>query len=663
MRTILAQFYYVSGTKSFSQAMIVDSLYRVYQNANVQDKILLLADIGYYYRLINPDSALKITQTALKMAKDAHFEQGEVNALGSIGSVYRIQGDMQNAMYYYFECLRIAEKLDLKVELAQAHLGIGVVYADLKEYDLAIQNINIAAQKYEKLNNRERYSTTLANLGEVYLKKKQLDSALIYLIEPHKYLMGIRSSAILPFSYSRLGRTYLMLKNYDLAYVNTMKAIEMGQIQNNVRVRCYSFQTLADYYLSLNKIDSAIYFAENAFKIANTHNFNWDVLESSNTLAKLYENQDVKTALYYSKLSKNLSDSLTGVDRVNALQRKIIQERENVRKKEAENLASLNTLKQNGLLIGLGILGFIGFILYRNNRQKLKANIQLHQQKVQIESTLNELKSTQNQLIQKEKLASLGELTAGIAHEIQNPLNFVNNFSELSVDLVKDLKEEIKRPDKDEAYIEELFDDLSQNQEKINHHGKRASSIVKGMLEHSRTSTGIKEPTDINKLVDESLRLSYHAMRAKDKSFNADFKMELDENLPKIEVIPQDMGRVLLNLINNAFYAVHQKNLRGFENLEGLKNDCTPSVVVTTFKKDNFIEVHVKDNGNGIPDNIKAKIFQPFFTTKPTGEGTGLGLSLSYDIVTKGHGGTLEVESSEGTGSTFILKLPILNNI
>jgi two-component system, NtrC family, sensor kinase len=305
---------------------------------------------------------------------------------------------------------------------------------------------------------------------------------------------------------------------------------------------------------------------------------------------------------------------------------------------------------------------------------KLRENEALSEEKQHILATQNEtlekqvaertaeLKASQNQLIQKEKLASLGELTAGIAHEIQNPLNFVNNFSELSVDLVKDLKDEFKRPDKDESYIDELFDDLSQNQEKINLHGKRASNIVKGMLEHSRTSTGVKEPTDINKLVDESLRLSYHAMRAKDKSFNADFKMELDEDLAKIEVIPQDMGRVLLNLINNAFYAVHQKNLRGFENLEGLKSDYTPSVVVSTFKKEGFIEIKVQDNGSGIPDAIKSKIFQPFFTTKPTGEGTGLGLSLSYDIVTKGHGGTLEVDSTEGAGSEFIITLSFKTN-
>jgi two-component system, NtrC family, sensor kinase len=269
-----------------------------------------------------------------------------------------------------------------------------------------------------------------------------------------------------------------------------------------------------------------------------------------------------------------------------------------------------------------------------------------------VEERTVELKASQNQLIQKEKLASLGELTAGIAHEIQNPLNFVNNFSELSVDLLKDLKDELKRPDKDETYIDELFDDLSSNQEKINHHGKRASSIVKGMLEHSRASTGVKELTDINKLADEYLRLAYHGLRAKDKDFNADFKTDFDESLPKIEVIPQDIGRVLLNLINNAFWAVNHRKLHSSDEI------YTPSVLVTTKQLENAIEIRVKDNGTGMPESVKTKVFQPFFTTKPTGEGTGLGLSLAYDIVTKGHGGALEVVSTEGVGTEFIILLP-----
>jgi two-component system, NtrC family, sensor kinase len=273
----------------------------------------------------------------------------------------------------------------------------------------------------------------------------------------------------------------------------------------------------------------------------------------------------------------------------------------------------------------------------------------------ELEQSLTNLHATQNQLIQSEKLASLGELTAGIAHEIQNPLNFVTNFSELSIDLMKDLKEEMQKTDKDEDYIDELFDDLSQNQEKIKQHGNRASSIVRGMLEHSRSNTGERRLTDINNLCDEFLRLSFHGMRAKDKSFNADFKTDFDPNLPKINITPQNISRVILNLVNNAFYAVNEKKTKSTE------GGYLPSVFVSTQKIDNQILIKIKDNGSGMPEAVLQKIFQPFFTTKPAGEGTGLGLSLSYDIITKGHGGTIEVESVVGQGTEFKINLPLKN--
>jgi two-component system NtrC family sensor kinase len=289
--------------------------------------------------------------------------------------------------------------------------------------------------------------------------------------------------------------------------------------------------------------------------------------------------------------------------------------------------------------------------------QVAERTAELTQQKESLEKTVLELKTTQTQLIHAEKMASLGELTAGIAHEIQNPLNFVNNFSEMSVELIEELKEERRKEkgERNEDLERELLADIVQNLEKITHHGKRASSIVKGMLEHSRTSTGIKELTDINALADEYLRLSYHGLRAKNKSFNSDFKTDFDVNLPKINVIPQDFGRVLLNLISNAFYAVGKKEKEIKETGDSFK----PMVVVVTQSVKNQIVIEIKDNGTGMSEATKAKIFQPFFSTKPTGEGTGLGLSLAYDIITKGHGGTIDVQSVEGEGTTFIVRLPI----
>ncbi|MEO8762826.1 MAG: ATP-binding protein, partial [Ginsengibacter sp.] len=301
-------------------------------------------------------------------------------------------------------------------------------------------------------------------------------------------------------------------------------------------------------------------------------------------------------------------------------------------------------------------LAFIGmvwsFIYYRSKalrRENIILEVKVSQRTEQLKKSLEELKSTQAQLIQSEKMASLGELTAGIVHEIQNPLNFVNNFSEVNNELIEELKSQKTTLKSEEQ--DELLNDIFQNNEKINHHGKRADAIVKGMLQHSQKSSGQKEPTDINTLCDEYLRLSYHGFRAKDKEFNAELKTDFDNSIGKVSIISQDIGRVLLNLYSNAFYATNTKQKTVDENYK-------PIVSVQTKKANNKVEIIVKDNGNGIPQKIIDKIFQPFFTTKPTGQGTGLGLSLSYDIV-KVHGGEIKVETKEKEGAEFKVTLPI----
>jgi len=275
---------------------------------------------------------------------------------------------------------------------------------------------------------------------------------------------------------------------------------------------------------------------------------------------------------------------------------------------------------------------------------------ELTEQKEELEHAISELRATQSQLIQSEKMASLGELTAGIAHEIQNPLNFVNNFSEVSKELLDEMQTEMDKGNAADAI--QIVADIKLNLEKIIHHGKRADSIVKGMLLHSRVSSGQKEPTDINALADEYLRLAYHGLRAKDKSFNASFETDFDETIGKINLIPQDIGRVILNLLNNAFYAVTEKKKQS-------GNEYIPTVSLTTRKSGTEVEIRIADNGNGIPQKIIDKIFQPFFTTKPAGQGTGLGLSICYEIVTQLHGGQLKVETKKGEGSAFIIHLPV----
>jgi signal transduction histidine kinase len=401
------------------------------------------------------------------------------------------------------------------------------------------------------------------------------------------------------------------------------------------------------YYHSIGQNDKAAKYLQTAsLKAANEH-ANRLLLRYFKASGEFYERlRQPDVALQFGHRYNYLLDSLNQENaKFNIAQFEIDQ-------KERQQLQSINQLKQEkavqdyeigrrntllwASLVILLLISGLSIFVYR----------QLHINK----KILFSLRKTQRQLIQSEKMASLGELTAGIAHEIQNPLNFVNNFSEVSTELTKELKDELRTGNSDEAIA--IADDLEQNLEKINHHGKRADFIVKGMLQHSRTNTGERQLTDINLLADEFLKLSYHGLRAKDNSFNAEMITNFGANLPKIQVVQQDIGRVLLNLFNNAFYAVKEK-------AKTAGPAYRPEVAIATSEENNRLIITVTDNGIGIPDAVKEKIMQPFFTTKPTGEGTGLGLSLTYDMVVKGHGGSIQVKSKEGEGSEFIVSLPL----
>jgi signal transduction histidine kinase len=445
------------------------------------------------------------------------------------------------------------------------------------------------------------------------------------------------------------GHLQFKMGNREAALAYSQKAIGLFLDRKAYRSEAEAFYLRASYFRALGQVDSCIFYARKSLSKAELISYKQYILKAATLLAETYELKNAPEALRFYKIAKLANDEVFGEKKVQELQRIVLQEIEHQQEVEKAKTAYQNRVRQYMLLAGLGVFLLIAFLLYRNNRQKQKANTVL-------ENALSDLKSTQSQLIQSEKLASLGELTAGIAHEIQNPLNFVNNFSELSVDLAKELKEEmdnVEIPEKDRVYIGELLNDLTQNQEKINHHGKRAAAIVSGMLQHARSTSGTKEPTDINALADEYLRLAYHGFRAKDSSFNVKMETHFDPVIGEVEVIPQDIGRVLLNLINNAFYAVTQKKNQNPEDYE-------PTVIVSSRRiHSGLLEISVQDNGTGIPDSVKTRIFQPFFTTKPTGQGTGLGLSLAFDIITKGHGGNIEVKSAEGKRTAFIIQLPI----
>ncbi len=657
MRTLLiALFFAFFCTACYSQSgqKIIDSLkYQLTIVRQDTNRVILLTSLCNMYRQVNTDSSKLFGEEAIDLARQINFPSGEVSALQSLSAVLRIQGDIPNSLKFRLEALKVLEDKLPQMDKTNIWVGIGLIYLDINDYEKA----KIYFKKTIALGEKNSYGNALINIERAYTRNNQLDSAWYFAQKAYDYTKTPNASPIYSALVMDMGIIQYKKGNKNLAFSYLHESISECINAKDHRTISDAYSTLSGFYKETNQPDSSIFYAQKGLIEGQTIGYQKGILNNATVLADLYGSRDVQKSLFFYKIAKTASDELYGVKKVQALQKIIADEQERQRNIETERIRTQNQLKQHALLFGLGIMFLIGYILYRNNQQKQKANAVLKQ-------TLTHLKATQTQLIQSEKLASLGELTAGIAHEIQNPLNFVNNFSELSVDLAKDLNDEIHKPDIDKGYVEELLTDLSQNQEKINHHGKRASSIVKGMLEHSRASTGLKELTDINKLADEYLRLSYHGLRAKDKSFNADFTTHFDENLPEIEVIPQDIGRVLLNLINNAFYAVNQRALPpqhpGGEPYQ-------PTVIVSTLYTTpplgagGQIIIKVKDNGSGMSEATKIKVFQPFFTTKPTGQGTGLGLSLAYDIVTKGHGGTLEVESTEGVGSEFIISLFLKN--
>ncbi|MCP1381232.1 sensor histidine kinase [Runella salmonicolor] len=572
--------------------------------------------------------------------------------------IIRQDGNLSESLELQLKSLKIGEENAYPLETGYSLMRIGNIYRDEIDRIKAINFYNRAIKKYEIAHFDEGIAAVFMNLGILYLSSNNIDSAAKY-----SQLAFERSKqVVIPLRlqsdiFLLLGNVQDRAKNTASALNYWKQGLQIAIQAKDTRTKTANYLTIAQFYNREHLYDSSIYYAEKGLVEAKRISFKRQILLANKLLAVGYESKNLSKAHYHLKEAQLVNEELYGPKQVQALQKIVFEEQELQRKIEADAIAYQNQLKQYSFLAGLGVLLVIAFLLYRNNQQKQKANILLNIQKEKVEQTLETLKSTQSQLIQKEKLASLGELTAGIAHEIQNPLNFVNNFSELSLELVSELLEERNKlyDERDEELEKELLNDLAQNQEKINLHGKRASSIVKGMLEHSRQSTGERTLTNINQLADEYLRLAYHGLRAKDNTFNADYELIRDEGLPRIEVVAQEIGRVLLNLINNAFYAVNERAKKG-------EADYQPKVTVTTNVAENWVEIRVSDNGIGMSEATKSKIFQPFFTTKPTGEGTGLGLSLAYDIVTKGHGGMIECESVEGEGTTFIVKLPIQNS-
>jgi signal transduction histidine kinase len=619
------------------------------------NKVDLLYDIGWSFVFLQEDSAENYGRKGLELAKQINYKTGEANCLDLLSFSLSLNGNFIGALDFGFKNLSLAENLKDTILIATANSTLMTCYLEQDDYEQA-RKYGLRAElfsKSPKVYTGQR-AIILGLLGSVYEKINEPDSALYYGLK--SYALTKEWSGI----YLTLGNIYADKGMNEQALEYYRKGIPVAE-ESAVYIDLVDIcNGMSKIFESTNQIDSSVYYAQKSIIQKGIKSYPEGEMRAATQLAHIYEQKGMKdSTIKYLQLSIALREKLFSREKTREAQsyafNEQIHQQELKQKIEQNQLQYRNRLNVYVLLAGLLILLLVAGGLWRRNIYRKRSFVLLQKQKQEIdnqkskvEQTLEELNNTQSQLIQSEKMASLGELTAGIAHEIQNPLNFVNNFSDVNKELLQELKEEADKGNiKD---VKAIADDVINNEEKINHHGRRADAIVKGMLQHSRKSSGQKEPTDINTLADEYLRLSYHGLRAKDKNFNATIETDFDNSIGKINIIPQDIGKVLLNLFNNAFYAVNEGTIT-----KG--NSYKPTVLVITKKSGNSVIITVSDNGNGIPQKISDKIFQPFFTTKPTGEGTGLGLSLSYDII-KAQGGTLKVESTEGEGSEFIIMMP-----
>ncbi len=648
-----------------AQQNLPDSLRKVFFNAN-NDSVRYEAAIHLYdyYEELNRDSAFfygeqsvlisrrnnKKLNEAYSLSRKAYQEVNKgrfAEALHSLLDAFAISENVENEKYYWAAHPLRQESQKRLYALSCTHHIFAILMRETRNMEQQLIHFREARRIAVEINSPGRSVLGSLNLGRIYLETGKLDSALFYENQAEeiarksgreKYLSGI-------LLYK--GMIYLNKGDTMNALSHFYEGIRSGAEQNNLDGLVRGYRDLGRYYVTKQNKDSSLYYAmkqlEISKRLGGVSAFGYHIGVSYESLYLVYQLRNQFDSAYkYLALAQRTNDSInqSKIESLAEFQKLTLNEQQRLQNVEKEKVVYQNKIRTWFLLAGIGVLLLLAIIFYRNNRQKHKA-------KIKIEQAYDNLKATQQQLIQSEKMASLGELTAGIAHEIQNPLNFVNNFSDVNEELLTEMKDELSKGKIEDAIA--LANDAIENEKKINHHGKRADAIVKNMLQHSRSSSRIKEPTDINQLADEYLRLAYHGLRAKDKSFNADIKTDFDDSIGKINIIPQDIGRVVLNLINNAFYAVDEKkkqNLNGYE----------PTVSVSTKREKDKVEIKVKDNGNGIPQKVLDKIFQPFFTTKPTGQGTGLGLSLSYDIV-KAHGGELKVKTKEGEGSEFVIQL------
>lgn len=653
MATVLSfQGDYVAAERNLK---VAEQIYR--QSKDQLGMAKLFSDYGMLYGMqAKYDSSVIAFRKAIAFAIRAHNDRVLNRAYQNIAISYQMLSKYSESLLYFQKALRFSERQHDYNSQSYIWLNMGLTYNlmdDINRAELAL-NKAIALARKEKTLNVEMYA--YSNLAGTYSKKGENKRA--YNTAMKAVAIGRKSGdlGITAASLSKAVNALADMGKLQQAYELALQAIAVADSSKQPYNIFQVYAVMGNVQKRRGLYKEAIPYLEKGFAALKSS----DIVDESNgsayaDLSACYEQVgEYQKALQSYKRSAQITDSIRSVQNIRkATELNMNYEfdkKQQLQRIEKSRQDAANKVKQVILIAGMifFILLFMGAIMAYGIKQK--ANLLLKNQKGELESALLKLKTTQKQLVQSEKMASLGELTAGIAHEIQNPLNFVNNFSEVSMELAEEISAHPLLAGNADAQA--LATDIKLNLERILYHGHRADSIVKGMLLHSNSNSGIRQPVDLNALVDEYLRLSYHGLRAKDKSFNSSFSTDLSPQLPLVTISPQEIGRVLLNIFNNAFYAVSKK--------QKISDDTfKPLVAVSTKQIGNTVEIRIRDNGTGIPDTVKEKIFQPFFTTKPTGEGSGLGLSISYEIINKGYGGTIGVNSQDGEFTEFIISLPV----
>ncbi len=631
LRTYILQTYRMSGNVDAADSIEIAIVESISEKRFEEDRGLITYTLALgYFNTGRYELAIEHFLRNLQQLEQQNQWNFVAESWRLIGIAYESIGRNTNAVDAYREWIRVLDQLENEELLHQAYIRIIFPLIAIHDFNEARYFMDLVRQSQGVDEEGKVYLEASLNdaRGQIMLEQEQFNEAIPYFERAWDGFEVVGDQYALPFPPLRLARCYVKSGRFVRAAELARESIALHEKSGNSGSRIPSAANLllAEAYDSLGEKSVA-----------------YDYLRKYKQIEDEVNRADEERRMADAEIRLVLAKSEKLIARL---------EQDQFRSEQQNKTQKLWIFSITGALLSTLL---IIYILYRGNKRKEKTNTILNSQKREIESTLEKLKSTQQQLIHSEKMASLGSLTAGIAHEIQNPLNFVNNFSELNEELASELLDAVQDGDWEE--VREISKSIVENENKIKHHGKRAEGIVKSMLQHSRANPDSREPTNLNVLADEYFRLAYHGLRAKDKSFSARMETDFAEDLPDVEVVPQSIGRVLLNLITNAFYAVSERNNLGTD-------DYFPTVGISSERKStdqgDYVEIRVADNGNGIQAENLDKIFQPFFSTKPTGEGTGLGLSLSYDIV-KAHGGDLKVESERGKGTVFTILIPVIN--